>query len=185
MIIKYFNKDKDIPRNIACIGNFDGVHLGHQALINKVVSISKEKNLIPTIISFYPDPSIILNKENYEPLNSFEERIKLYERYGIEMLILIDFDEITMKKTYKEFEKEYLDHLNIDSLICGYDFTYGYKGLGNIETLKEYALNKFDLIIIDEIKLDNQKISSSRIKEELKNNNIKKAQELLGYEYKK
>ena len=186
MIIKYIKGEiKDIDRNVACIGNFDGVHLGHQTLINKVIEISKAKDLIPTLITFYPEPQRFFSKEEYKPINTLEERIKLYENFGIEMILIIDFNEEVMKKSYEEFESDYLAHLNFDTLVCGFDFSYGYKGLGNVETLKKFSENHFDLIVIDEVKLKDEKVSSTRIKNELKNKNFELVDELLGYEYKK
>ena len=186
MIIKYIKKDiKDIDRNVACIGNFDGVHKGHQTLINKVIEISNEKNLIPTLITFYPEPQRFFSKEEYKPINTLDERIKLYEEFGIKMLLIIDFNEEVMKKSYQEFQKEYLNNLNIDTLICGFDFTYGYKGKGNIETLKEFSQDNFNLIVIDQVNIKNEKVSSTRIKKEIKNSNYELVNELLGYEYKK
>lgn len=87
-----------------------------------------------------------------------------------------------MNKSPLEFKEEILDKLNIDTLICGFDFTYGYKGQGNIDTLKKDGVN---LIVIPEYRYYGKKISSSRIRKELEKKNYNFVNKLLGYEYKK
>ena len=113
---------------------------------------------------------------------TLNERIKLFERFGIEEVLIIHFDEKVMNKSPLEFKEEILDKLNIDTLICGFDFTYGYKGQGNIDTLKKDGVN---LIVIPEYRYYGKKISSSRIRKELENKNYNFLNKLLGYEYKK
>lgn len=179
--VHYFKDNVQIPPNIACIGCFDGVHRGHQELINKTVKLAKEKNLKPMVITFDPDPVEIFG-DGHMLLTTLNERIKLFERFGIEEVLIIHFDEKVMNKSPLEFKEEILDKLNIDTLICGFDFTYGYKGQGNIDSLKKDGVN---LIVIPEYRYYGKKISSSRIRKELENKNYNFVNKLLGYENKK
>lgn len=171
----------DIPkidRNIACIGYFDGVHIGHQKLIRKTVELSKEKGLIPLVITFYPDPESVIKKTNIKQITTLERRLELFENYGINNCLLIEFNEELMHLSPNEFIDKYLLNANIDTLICGFDFTFGINASGNIELLKKHL----NIIEIPEIKYKQRKVSSSYIKELLEDNNIELAIKLLGHE---
>ena len=106
--VHYFKDNVQIPCNIACIGCFDGVHRGHQELINKTVKLAKEKNLKPMVITFDPDPVEIFG-DGHMLLTTLNERIKLFERFGIEEVLIIHFDEKVMNKSPLEFKEEILD----------------------------------------------------------------------------
>lgn len=176
-----YDKSIKLERNVSCIGYFDGVHRGHQALISKTVDIAKKKNLKPCIITFYPDPYEVINKKKNLQISNFKQRMKHFEELGIEKVIVINFDEDIMYKSYSYFNSNILNNLNIDTLICGYDFTYGYKAQGNKKTLKEC---KFNVCSLKEVTYYGKKISSSRIRKEIMNKNYKLVNKLLGYEYK-
>ena len=113
--VHYFKDNVQIPCNIACIGCFDGVHRGHQELINKTVKLAKEKNLKPMVITFDPDPIEIFG-DGHMLLTTLNERIKLFERFGIEEVLIIHFDEKIMNKSPLEFKEEILDKLNIGQM---------------------------------------------------------------------
>lgn len=177
----YFDKDIILPLNVACIGCFDGVHRGHQELIKKTVELAKKKKEIAMLITFNPDPIEVFG-EGHNSLTTLDERIKLFERFGIEEVLIIRFNESVMRKTPKAFKEDILDKLNIDTLVCGYDFTYGYKGLGNTDTLIKDGVK---LVVIPKYTYYGKKISSSRIREELEKGNYHFVNRMLGYEYKK
>lgn len=182
MKFKYeFNKDVNIPKNVSCIGYFDGVHKGHQELIKKTIEIANKKGLEPFVITFNPSPSKVIHGSKYKELTTLNRKIELFKSFGIKGVIVIPFDEELMKLSPKEFKDKIFDKLNTDTLVCGFDFTYGYKGSGNYNTLKASGINA---IKVDEYKYYGKKISSSRIREELDKGNIKLVNKMLGYEYK-
>ena len=176
-----FDKKLKLERNVACIGYFDGVHRGHQLLINKTVEEANKKGLVPYLITFKPDPYEVITNKKSEPINSFNKRLKLFEHYGIKGVVIIPFDEELMKMNKDEFYDKVLRKLNIKTLICGEDFTYAYKGQGKAKDLKK----KQDVIIIKSLNYYGKKISSTRIKKALKEGNISLANKMLGYEYQK
>lgn len=182
MKYKYiFNKDTDIPKNVACIGYFDGVHKGHQELIKKTIEIANKKGLEPFVITFNPSPSKVIHKSTYKELTTLNEKIKLFKSFGIKGVIIIPFNEELMKLSVNEFKKEIFDKLNTDTLVCGFDFTYAYKGEGNYNTLKRQGIK---VKRVNEYKYYGKKVSSSRIREELTKGNINLVNKMLGYEYK-
>lgn len=184
MVKRIIIKDTNIPKiyeNVSCIGFFDGLHIGHKKLINETIKQSNKLNVCPTLICFDPDPDEIIHKNKSKHLLSYKDRLAYAEYLGIKQIIIIKFTNDLMKLKPNNFIKDYLNKFNIIKLICGYDFTYGYKGKGNVELLKKNG--KFQTIVINEYKYKNKKVSSTRIKEELSNGNIKLVNKLLGYDY--
>ncbi len=176
-----FNNSINLERNVACIGCFDGVHRGHQELLKKTVELANKKNITPIVITFNPDPIEVFGN-GHLLLTSLDERIELFEKFGIKKVVILNFDQELMHKSTTSFKEDILDKLNIDTLVCGFDFTYAYKGQGNANTLKEDGVN---VIVIPEFKYYGKKISSSRIRKELLKGNYKFVNRMLGYEYKK
>ena len=167
--------------NVACIGYFDGVHLGHQELIKQAIKIANDNNLIPILISFEPDPLDIIKHQHNKHLLTYQERINKINEYGIDKIIIFEFNEDLMKLDAKAFINEYLNKMNIKYLISGYDFHFGYKGLGDNELLKQ--LGNFEGIIVEEKQYQGIKISSTRIKEAIIKGDIDDGNKMLGYEY--
>ena len=168
-------------RNAACIGYFDGVHLGHQDLIKETINEAKKKNLKSALICFRPDPADVVFKKRNRHIFSDRERENIIRDFGIDMLIVISFDKELMKMEAQEFIERYLNRMNIDTLVCGFDFSFGYKGSGDNVLLKRYG--NFRNIVISEHKHYGKKISTSRIKDELNKGNLKLVDRLLGHPY--
>lgn len=186
MIKRYNIKDLNkIKENVSCIGFFDGVHLGHQELIKKTIKLAKIKNVEPYIITFSNDPKSIIAGRTSTKINSLSSRIKLFDKFGIKGVIIIDFDEKLMNLKPKEFVNKYLKKFNLKGLVCGYDFHYGRSGLGNYKSLKADLKNTCDVFVVKEVKYYGKKVSSLRIKEELDKKNYKLVNKLLGYKYER
>ena len=133
--IKNINFDTPI---IASIGAFDGIHLGHQKIINKVVDQSKKENLKSAIITFHPLPKIFFTKKNFE-LISIYKKVDILKNFNLDYLIILRFNKKFISMSPKEFvENLIIQKLNIKSLIVGEDFKFGYNQEGDIRTLKYY-----------------------------------------------
>lgn len=181
MIKKYYIKDivdLNIPRNVSCIGYFDGVHIGHQALIKKTIELSKSLNVEPYLITFN---SSFKKYDLFENIDSLSQRIKLFERFGIKGVIIIDFNNNLMNLNYKEFINKYLLNLNLEAIVCGEDFTFGKNAMGNSKDLKKY-LHTF---VVKDVKYYGKKVSSYRIKQQIVRKNYKLVDKLLGYKYER
>lgn len=184
MVKKILIKDNDFKitdRNVACIGYFDSLHLGHQDLLNKTISEARRLGLKSALICFKPDPADIISKTKTRHIFSDSEREKIIKNFGIDLLIIIGFNEELMKMDGNEFIKTYLNRMNMEELISGFDFSFGYMGKGNNELLKKVGY--FESIVIPEHKHYGKKISSSRIKSELTKGNLKLVDKMLGYPY--
>lgn len=182
MIIKhvdaFYNEclDEDY---IACIGYFDGLHKGHQLLFDTVFSLV-ESNTKSACICFDKDPYTLFHKDyNGVYLTPDKHRLQELEQLGFDVCFLLTFDTNMASLSIAKFN-ELLIKLNIKQLVCGDDFHYAYKGEGNIHTLKESG------IIIHRVpllKIDDVKVSSSIIEQQILNGDIEKANVGLGYVY--
>lgn len=169
-------------RITACIGYFDGIHKGHQKLLEQVVAISKENNTKPALITFDPDPWVVIKKSKELPhLTTMADRIAIGESLGIEQWIILSFNETMADLNIQEFHEQILNPLNLDTIVCGFDFHYAAKGKGSIDTLKQQK--NFKVHVVEEIQFDHEKISSTRIESLLEKGNVLSVHELLGRPY--
>lgn len=172
----------DKPKTLL-IGNFDGVHLGHQALISfaKKVSIQSDTELL--IVTFNPHPrEIILNKK-IDLILPYSEKINLLKNFSVDNIKEINFDKTISKMKPEDFIGEFLEKSNPKNIIVGKDFRFGINASGNIDTLKSYKNCIYDVHSIDIESIKNQKISSTAIKDFLKLGLIKDANKYLGRKY--
>ena len=167
------------------IGNFDGLHRGHQEIINKIKDISLNNNLLASIMSFNPHPRIFFNQIK-EPFNIYtqKDKINFLEKLGLDIFIDFSFDNNLSILSADDFViKILIDKLNIKYLVIGKDFKFGKDRKGNFETLEKYVeQKKFDIHLIDPIMLTDKsdKYSSSIIRSQIKDGFIKDVEESLG-----
>ena len=165
------------------IGKFDGIHKGHHELISEIIS-KKALGLYSCLITFKKSPRFILSKDITPNLFTNEERDYILEQRGINYLIVNEFNKKFMELDAIKFIEILCKNLNMKFLAVGEDFTFGYKGSGNVELLKKLSRKYgFELKVFNKIKKDKKCISSTLIREELIKGNIKLVNEMLGYEY--
>ena len=170
-------------RYCACIGNFDGVHLGHQKLIRETVECARQYNLIPAAITFDPDPMQYFSDYKDKILTDSEQKKELLYKYGIEEVLLFPFDDVIANMADSDFVHFVLNEMEIHTLLCGEDFSYGKNGKGNPDKLKNDPDKNFTVRIVSDLKIDDEKISSTRIRQLISNGEIEKAVSLLGHDY--
>lgn len=177
IIIDNINNKLNIQDNIiACIGEFDGLHIAHQKLINETIKLAKASNMLSALITFYPHPDYVLYKREYEGyLNPLEEKKELLKEYGIDYFILVNFNDEVAKLRKEEFIEFVLKEFK--GIVVGSDYRFAYKGEGNALYLQDSLKN---VLIIDEIKDNGEKIGSDLIRLALSNGDLSRANELLG-----
>ena len=161
------------------IGNFDGIHKGHREIIKNLLQKTKISKFKSAILSFTPHPKIYFQKQNNFMINSQLKKKEILESLGLDYLIDLHFNKKFTQLNHLEFEdKILLDKLNAKRILIGRDFQYGNQRKGNIETLRIFCennkiqLNEIDLIVDEQ---NNNKISSSKIRENLNSGNIELA----------
>ena len=167
------------------IGNFDGLHLGHQKLIEKLIHQSKKMKIDSTIMSFLPHPRQFLSgKYNNFNIISEDLKIKLLKQLGVKHYIVLNFDQSIASLTPEEFiEIILVKKLKIKNLVVGYDFKFGKERKGNIILLKEQSLiHNFTVSVLEQIKIEqtSEIFSSSLIRESIQEGNIEKVNLCLG-----
>ena len=167
------------------IGNFDGVHLGHQKIIDELIENSKIKNCLSAILSFKPHPrQFFSDKYRNFQIISEEEKIYLLDKQGIDHYFSLLFDDNIASMSPKDFiTKILIEKLNSKYLVVGYDFKFGKERKGNASFLQEQSkIHGFDLNIIQPITSshNSEVYSSSRIREAIRNGHMEKANLFLG-----
>lgn len=170
--------------SVFTIGKFDGLHRGHKSICEKIISIEKNKGLVSSVITFVDPPSKLTKGEYNRQIVTNEERLLLFKESGFSNIIQCPFDEKLMKTTAKEFIEKLVYDFNMKCLVVGTDFKFGYKGEGDINSLRVFSKEyNFELIVFDKLKEDNEDISSTRIRREIKDGHILKANLLMGRNY--
>jgi riboflavin kinase/FMN adenylyltransferase len=177
---------EDISNPVVTIGNFDGVHKGHQALFTKLKDRAKELKGTSLVITFEPHPIKVMSPEKLKPLITvLEQKKELVITQGIDLLLLIKF---TMKFSgigARDFVKDILvDKIRIKEIIVGYDYAFGHNREGNIQLLREMG-KEFDFTVtqVEPVYAGNTLVSSTSIRNLILEGKISEANRLLGRDY--
>ncbi len=166
------------------IGNFDGVHKGHQAVIEKAKQISQNKKTKLGVLTFEPHPKCYFRKKyDFFRLTPFREKSEILKKAKIDFLINIKFDEKFLSKSAIDFIKiNLVNDLKVNTVVTGFDFVFGNKKVGNVNYLREYVKNTkdFEFFVVSEVRdEDSLEISSSNIRKFLREGDIENANNLL------
>ncbi len=172
----------EIKRAIA-LGFFDGVHVGHAALLNKTKERAAEINAMPSVLSFDVHPDNLVYGKEVPLINSAIGREDIIRRcFGIENVVFIHFNRYVMCMPWQEFIDSIIAELNVAWIVVGHDFTFGFKGQGNPQCLKEYCEERsIGCDIIPAVTLDGRVVSSTYIRQLISSGNIKDANRYLGH----
>lgn len=172
---------------VITIGTFDGVHMGHRQIIDKLKSEAIANNGETVIITFHPHPKKVVSSTilGIRLINTLAERIELLEQLGIDHVVVAPFTEAFANQTAEDYIKNFLiDKFHPHTLIIGYDHRFGRERLGDYRLLEKKAAEyKFQLKEIPKHILENISISSTNIREAISHSDIGTADKLLGYEF--
>ena len=189
LIEKLEEIDNPFHNAVITIGNFDGVHIGHQALFHTVIEQADMRNGTAVAMTFEPHPIRVLKNNGHPPLiTPYAQKIELIAKSGIDVLICVPFTHEFAAITAKEFVLDILlERMGVQAIVVGKDYTFGKNREGNLNLLKSYAeVFDFELIVVDWIPVSNNpssRISSTRIRELLMAGKVKEAHNLLGRYY--
>lgn len=178
--------DKKFDRSVITLGNFDGVHLGHQELVRMVIRRARETGAASMVVTFRPHPLKILAPDKCPPLISiYEEKIKLFERLGIDVLVKIPFTVEFSSMTPEDFVKNILcDTLGAREIFVGCNYRFGRARMGDVQTLRRLGERYgFAVREVEQVSLGGEVISSTKIRTLLREGEVEHAARLLGRIY--
>ncbi|MDR5658216.1 bifunctional riboflavin kinase/FAD synthetase [Serpentinicella sp. ANB-PHB4] len=179
---KYEQINKNISRGVA-LGNFDGIHLGHQKLIKTLVEKSKLEDMESCVYTFLNHPQSLVKKQNFKMhITNFYNKVEILKSFNLDTLFFDTFSETIMSLSAEEFViKILINTLNCKFVVVGFDYRFGYKAQGDVSLLKTYGEKYgFDVIVIEPVEINDEKVSSSIIRSHIKNGNITGANTYLG-----
>ncbi|MFZ3587875.1 bifunctional riboflavin kinase/FAD synthetase [Bacillus sp. DJP31] len=181
----HIKREMTVPKVMA-FGYFDGVHIGHQRVIQTAKEIAEKQNMTSSVMTFSPHPSIVLRRENaiQHAITPLHDKIEAIEKLGIHELYIVDFNEQFSQLLPQQFIDQYVIGLNCKHVVAGFDFTYGKMGKGTMETLPFHSREQFSSTIVPKVEQANGKISSSFIRDLLRTGDVNRVQLLQGRPYK-
>ncbi|HEU5138860.1 MAG TPA: bifunctional riboflavin kinase/FAD synthetase [Bacillales bacterium] len=169
---------------VMALGFFDGIHSGHQKVIQTAKQIADDKGIQSAVMTFYPHPAVVLGKkENPEYLTPIEHKQRLIESLGIDRLYIVEFNQSFSSLSPQQFVDEYMVGLSVQHAVTGFDFTYGHKGKGTTETLDDHAKGRFGVTIVEKVEKNGEKVSSTKIRELLRAGKVGEVPQYLGQPY--
>lgn len=178
------NIDEKFKNPCVALGTFDGIHLGHQKVIKKAIERAKELEGTSILFTFSPHPlNIITSSKGPKMINSKNEKEFLLKKLGIDVLIFVnftvEFSDLHPEKFMKNILKDILD---VKEIFVGFNYTFGKNAIGTTKYMEELS-KKYDikLNVVEPVKVKNEIVSSTIIRKYIKNGNLEKAEELLGY----
>lgn len=173
------NIDKEFS---VAIGFFDGLHEGHQAVIQRAIDTSKQLDVLPAVMTFNPHPSHLFSGEKGKIgyITPLEEKKRILNEMGIDTLFIVTFDRGLADLTPEEFVDQVLKKLNVRHVTAGFDFTFGAKGKGTMDQMASLANGAFGTTQVEKVAENDEKISSTRIRKLLAEGDVAKTASLLG-----
>lgn len=173
----------DLGSTVVTIGKFDGIHLGHQALLAETITIAEEQLLAPVVITFDRHPGSILDPSSeLLPLIGPSQKDELLAEAGMEIVLTLAFDEALARLSAKEFVEQILvQGLSAKAVVVGADFKFGSNQSGNVQSLRELGAEfGFTVKVVNSIEIDGVRVSTTLIRSLLEEGKVKEAAQLLG-----
>ena len=186
MKIKTAADYKQIKSSVITIGTFDGVHVGHQQIIHRLVDTARKNDLQALVLTFFPHPRMVIqNDANIKLINTIDEKAKQLEQLGVDHLVVKEFTKSFSRLTALEYVRDILvNKLKVKHIIVGYDHHFGRNRTANINELKEFgAFYDFEVTEIEPQEVDDVAVSSTKIRSAILEGNIPTANKFLGYNF--
>ncbi|MEM9142349.1 MAG: riboflavin kinase, partial [Bacteroidota bacterium] len=171
---------------VITIGTFDGVHVGHRKILERLIKNARDQNLKSTVLTFFPHPRMVLQKDSdIKLLNTIEEKTRILEGLGLDQLIIHPFTHAFSRLSATDFVRDVLvNRLGIKKIIIGYDHRFGRNRNANIQDLMAFGSSyDFEVEEIPAQEVDDVSVSSTKIRRALKDGDINTANTYLGYSY--
>jgi riboflavin kinase/FMN adenylyltransferase len=184
--IKTASDYKLLSNSVVTIGTFDGVHVGHKKIINRLVNIAREEKLQAIVLTFFPHPRMVVQKDtSIKMINTIDEKSDLLESEGVDHLVVKKFTKAFSRLTAREYVRDILvNTLHVKHIIIGYDHHFGRNRTANIDDLKAFGdIYDFKVTEISAQDINEVTVSSTKIRKALNEGDIKSANAFLGYNF--
>ena len=171
---------------VLAVGFFDGVHRGHQEVIKRAIEKGKSLGVKVAVMTFDRHPKIIfqnIDGEKFKYLTMLDEKLEHFKNLGVDIAYVVKFDENLAYLSPQDFIDKYVVGLHAICVVAGQDYTYGKHDIANMDTISDFAKGRFEIITVDHLQRNDQKISSTQIRKDLDSGNVEAANLLLGYQY--
>ena len=175
----------EVPPTVMALGYFDGIHLGHQRVIQTAKKIADERGCKSAVMTFHPHPSVVLGKKeaHVKYITPMHIKEKVIANLGIDMLYVVKFDELFAGLLPQQFVDEYLIGLNVKHVVAGFDYSYGRLGKGTMETLPFHARGEFTQTVIEKVEFQAEKVSSTLLRKMIRDGEMEQIPSVLGRAY--
>ena len=171
-------------KTIYALGFFDGVHMGHQALLASCRTLSANQNCITGAVTFLGHPDTLVSGTTPPLINTAADRARLLQHYGIAHIVQLPFDRALMSMDHESFLKLLMTRHHAAGFVCGHDFRFGRNGEGNAETLTQFCKDRgLPVAVVPEQKIDGITVSSTHIRSLLEQGNMEQAARFLGHRH--
>jgi riboflavin kinase/FMN adenylyltransferase len=184
--VKHASEYNQLKNSVVTIGTFDGVHVGHQKIIQRLVKIAKQDNLQALVLTFFPHPRMVVQKDNnIKLINTIDEKANRLSCFGVDHLIIKEFTKEFSRLSALEYVRDVLvNKLHVKHLIVGYDHHFGRNRTSNIDDLREYGeFYGFKVTEISAQEINAVAVSSTKIRTALQNGDLPTANLFLGYNF--
>jgi riboflavin kinase/FMN adenylyltransferase len=181
--LSYWQKSSE--DKVTALGNFDGLHRGHCKVIETAKQRSVEKNFPLAVMSFFPHPRTVIGPRNgdFPYLMPLHEKEKKLRQMGVDYFYIVEFTKDFASLSPEAFIQEYLIRLGVQHVVAGFDFTYGCKGTGNMDNMKEYSSGKVNVTKVKKVVHQGEKIGSSAIRQRILAGHLEEVPYLLKKNY--
>lgn len=164
------------------VGFFDGVHRGHQAVINTAIEKAQQHNMKSAVMTFDPHPSIVLGGRNEKVfyITPLKQKLDTLESLNVDTVFVVNFTSDFAKLSPKDFIQHFIRDLNVKHVTAGFDFSFGAMGKGNMDIMTQLANGDYTVTVVDKQSDEDEKISSTRIRTSLQEGDMEQVRTLLG-----
>ncbi|WP_203362349.1 bifunctional riboflavin kinase/FAD synthetase [Bacillus sp. REN10] len=176
---------EDLPPLVMALGFFDGVHKGHQQVIQTAVNKARELGIKSAVMTFDPHPSVVLGRKHKQVkhITPLQEKKQVIDSLGADYLFVVRFTSDFAALEPQQFIDQYIIGLHVLHVVAGFDYTYGKLGKGTMETIHFHSRGQFDFTTVDKLEYEAEKVSSTRIRALLENGQMDIVHQLIGRPY--
>src|SRR5699024_1010682 len=175
-----------VPETSAAIGFFDGIHQGHQEVIQSSINYAKKLNMESAVITFHPHPSEVLrpNNEGVKYITPLKQKQAILQKMEVDRLYVITFNKELAGLAPQDFVDHFICGLHIKHLVAGFDYTFGHKGAGNMDNISSMTKGRFTCKTIDKVEANQEKVSSTKIRQLFTEGNMGEVNNLLNRKHR-